>query len=64
MAITRLERMLAAAKKLPSDMSSLFDDLFVHAKSDEKVCAERNISRQQLDQQRDQLMRSLRAASS
>lgn len=64
MAITRLERMLAAAKKLPADMSTLFDDLFVLEKSDEKVCAERQISKQELDQRRDQLMRSLRAASS
>lgn len=63
MVVTRLERMLMAARKLPADMAGLFHDLFILEKSDEAVCAERNISPQQLAEQRDRLLRTLRAAA-
>lgn len=63
MALTRLERMLAASKRLPENLRELYQDLFVAVKSDEQVCSERGISIQQLDEMRGQIVRNLRAAS-
>lgn len=63
MAATRIERMLAASKRLPENLQGVFRDAFVVAKTDEQICAERGISIQQLNELRDQVVRNLRAAS-
>ncbi len=63
MALTRLERMIAASKRLPEDLQDVYRDLFLLAKSEEQICSERGISRQQLSSLSDQVVRNLRAAS-
>lgn len=63
MVLTRIERMLAASKKLPEDLQGVFRDVFVADKTDAQVCSERGISIQQLNSMRDQVVRNLRAAS-
>lgn len=60
---TRVDRFLSAAEALPAEAASLFKDLFIHQKSDEQVCRERSLTRAQLEDMRNGVMRSLRAAS-
>lgn len=62
--ITRIERMLGAAERLPADMNSLFHDLFSSDKTEAQVCCERNITMNQLKEMRTSMLRNLRAAIS
>lgn len=63
MVFTRLERMIAASRRLPEDLRGIFQDAFVAAKSDEQICSERGISIQELEALRVKVVRNLRAAS-
>ncbi len=62
--ITRVEKILAAAERLPKDLKDIFDDAFLYEKPDAQICAERNLTPAQLNERRSNALRSLRAASS
>lgn len=58
-----IERMLKSSSRLPEDMATLFADLFKHHKAPEQICAERNLSMDEFNERRAQLLRTLRAAT-
>lgn len=58
-----IDRMLKASARLPQDLNALFSDLFMHRKTPEQICQERQLSMDEFLARRAQLLRTLRAAA-
>lgn len=56
-----IQLMALAAMRLPEAMRALYEANFVQGKTPEEVCEEMQITREQFEQRRGELLRSLRA---
>ena len=62
--ISRVEQMLTATKRLPSELQRLFDALYVKGLSEASACEELHMSPEALNASKQSMFRSLKAAAS
>lgn len=58
-----IDRMLKSSERLPQDLAALFADLFMHHKTPEAICQERQLSMDEFHARKSRLLRTLRAAT-